>query len=276
MSLKTIETERFHWCWKEFGHGSKLMLAFHGFNRSPDDFQAFGKELGAHYTVLAFDLFFHGRSYLKGEFNNPFFTLQELKEVIEKILAIYHAKDFEMIAHSFGGRLAFNLIELFPENVDAIYLMAPDALRFNPGYWFATQTSLGQRIMKKYMQAPGPILALMRLLPKFGLFSEKAIEFYISQISYGPVRERVYKIWMGHRKTVVDQNVVAGLIKKHRITFMLFLGKYDSVIPARAGEKLIRKSGPTATVIYLETGHRVQERHQEISRWILDRKSIRK
>ena len=147
-----IDTDRFHWCWKEFGHGPKLMLAFHGFNRSADDFQAFGKELGEHYTILSFDLFFHGRSYLKGEFKNPYFTLQELKEVTEEILSIYQRTEFELTAHSFGGRLVFNLIGLFPDKVKGIYLMAPDALRFNPGYWLATQTVLGQKIMRKYIR----------------------------------------------------------------------------------------------------------------------------
>jgi len=248
------------------------MLAFHGFNRNPDDFMPFGKELGEQYTILAFDLFFHGKSYLKGEFQAPYFTLAELRTVTEKILSIYQAEEFELMAHSFGGRLVFNLVELFPDKVKGIYLMAPDALRFNPGYWFATQTGAGQYIMRRYKQAPGPILSFMRMLPRLGLYSEKAIEFYISQVSYGPVRERVYQLWMGHRKTIVNQKVIARLIRKHRIRFRLFLGRFDSVIPAKAGEKLIRLSGPTASLIYLETGHRVQEKHGVIAGFIREEK----
>ena len=274
MTYQSIDTDRFHWCWKEFGHGPKLMLAFHGFNRSPDDFMPFGKDLGEYYTILAFDLFFHGKSFIKGQSRTPFFTLPELKEVIEKILSRYHVQEFELLAHSFGGRLAFNITGLFPGQVKGLYLMAPDALRFNPGYWFATQTWLGKTIMKRYKQTPGPILAFMRLLPKLGLYSEKAIVFYINQVTFGPVRERVYKVWMGHRKTVVKQNEISFLIKHHQIPFILFLGKFDSVIPSKAGEQLIKLSGSTARLIYLEVGHRVHEKHREICGIILGNREL--
>lgn len=245
------------------------MLAFHGFNRSPDDFIPFGKDLGATYTLLSFDLFFHGKSFIRGESRNPYFLLPELKEVIEKILELYGKKEFSILAHSFGGRLAFNLTALFPGQIRGLYLMAPDAMRFNPGYWFATQTWLGTTIMRKYKQSPGPILAALRIFSMLGFFSEKALEFYISQLTYGPVRERIYQLWMGHRKTVVKQRETAAAIRRHRIRFILFLGRFDSVIPAHLGEKLIQNCGPTAKLMYLETGHRIHEKHQDICRIIL-------
>jgi hypothetical protein len=92
-----------------------------------------------------------------------------------------------------------NLVEIFGNRVEGLYMMAPDAMRFNPGNWFATQTWLGRKIMSKYRHNPEPVIKMMRTMSKLGFYSEKALEFYISHIIYEPVREKVYKVWMAHR-----------------------------------------------------------------------------
>lgn len=267
--IHSVETARFHWFWRQYGKGQKILLAFHGFNRSPDDFHSFEKWLGDDYTILAFDLFFHGKSVVKDNEHLPAFNRAELKEVIELVLERFGRKNFELIAHSYGGRLAMNCVEIFGSRVEGLYLMAPDAMRFNPGYWFATQSALGRKIMRKYRHNPEPVLKFMRLLAKLGLYSEKAIEFYISHVNFEPMREKVYKVWMAHRHTVVSRKHVTEIISKNNIRTLLFFGKYDSIIPPSLGIRFAKEAGSSAKLHILEIGHRVHEKNKEISEIIL-------
>jgi pimeloyl-ACP methyl ester carboxylesterase len=143
-------------------------------------------------------------------------------------------------------------------------------MRFNPGYWFGTQTALGRMIMRRYKHNPGPILKFMRLLPKLGLYNEKAIEFYIHQVTFEPMREKVYKVWMSHRYTVINRRKVSEIIKRHQIPVFLFFGRFDSVIPPVLGENFAKLAGPSAHLCIIDTGHRLPEKHQEISEVILN------
>lgn len=247
------------------------MLAFHGFNRSSDDFIPYGKLLGEHYTILAFDLFFHGKSEVRGDFSNPAFILEELKEAMDSILSRYWHQEFEILAHSFGGRFAFNLLELYPQRIKGMYLMAPDALRFNAGYWLATQTRLGKLLIRRYRSQPDLIIRFLQLLPKTGFYSEKAVDFYISQISYGPVREKVYRVWMAHRLSGINPKKMSELIRENRIPFLLFLGQFDTIISHSAGKKMVDRCGETARLIMINSGHRVHEKHHEVCHAILNR-----
>ncbi len=265
MSKKSIKLKSFTWCWKEYGHGKKLMLAFHGFNRSPEDYQPFGKSLGTEYTIIALDLFFHGSSFVEFDEEPPALSKDDLKELIDAILKQYNAAEFEVIAYSFGGRLALNCVEIYKSRVKGLYLMAPDAMRFNPGYFFAVQTSIGRAIFKKYLKDPSLLLKIMKLTVSLGLYSSKAMGFYINHIEYEPMRKKVYHSWMLHRKIVPDLNKVTNIIKKENIRLLLFFGKYDIIIPPKLGELFAKRVGRPDALHILEIGHRLTEKHGEIA-----------
>jgi pimeloyl-ACP methyl ester carboxylesterase len=273
VSFQTIDTPRFHWRWQEFGNGPEILIAFHGFNRSPADFIPFGKWLGNHYTILACELLGHGGTTLKGPIRREYFTYNELAEVIELMTAKYGAKKFSLMAYSFGGRLAFNCVEMFPERINSMYLMAPDALRFNPGYWFAAQTSVGRVLMRFFSDRPAPVLALMSLLGKTGIYHPKAMEFYKNHIRFGPMRDKVKAVWLSHRKTVPDLNLVTSNIREQGIRVLLFFGQYDTIIPTRLGRRFVAKTGNCSALIELECGHRLTDKHLEICDYILSERS---
>lgn len=265
MSNKSIKLGAFTWSWKEYGYGEKLMLAFHGFNRSPDDYQPFGKWIGNEYTIIAPDLFFHGDSTVEFDKDPPALSRDDLKELIDAILKKYKTTDFEVIAYSFGGRLALNCVEIYKSRVKGLYLMAPDAMRFNPGYFFAVQTFLGRAFFKKYLKDPSPLIKIMKLTASLGLYSAKAMSFYINHIEFEPMRKKVYNCWMLHRNTVPDLQLVTSIIKKENIRLLLFFGKYDIIIPPKLGESFAKKAGKPEALHILEIGHRLPEKHREIA-----------
>lgn len=270
MSHKSLDTPRFHWCWKEFGSGNELLIAFPGFNRTPDDFKPFAASLGNRYTILAFELLFHGNSYVKGEPNA--FTRDEFHEFISLVLHQYGHSRFSVMAFSFGGRNALNIIEVFADKLDAVYLMAPDAMRFHPSFRFATRTLAGRALFKQVNSNPGLILRLMRWSVKLGLYNQKAMDFFINQISFAPNRKRVYDSWMSHRKTIPRLKTIASLITGYKIPTLLFYGRYDTIIPARQGYRFQSGAKELVQVFIIDCGHRLPEKHHEIGGIILTEK----
>ncbi|HMT30104.1 MAG TPA: alpha/beta fold hydrolase, partial [Bacteroidia bacterium] len=117
MSYKSLKKGAITWNWKEYGRGAKYLLAFPGFSRSPEDYHSFGKWMGAEDTILAFELFFHGHSEVKYEDEPPVLTYQLLKDLMDEILERYKITEFELLAYSFGGRLALNLVEIYGSRV---------------------------------------------------------------------------------------------------------------------------------------------------------------
>ncbi|MBL0341643.1 MAG: alpha/beta hydrolase [Bacteroidetes bacterium] len=269
MSYKSLKRGNITWSWKEYGRGKRILLAFHGFNRSPEDFHSFERWLGHEFTILAFDLFFHGASTVDFHDTPPPLSRPVLKEFIEAVLIKYNVREFDVLAYSFGGRLALNCVELFEERVKGLYLMASDAMRFNPGYYFAVQTRIGRAVFRSYLINPKPLMQLMKLVASLGWSNKKAIEFYMHHMVFEAMRYKVYNCWMLHRETVPDINSVTKLIKENNTSLLLFFGKFDIIIPPKLGAGFAKKAGRKHALHILDIGHRLPEKHQEISEIIL-------
>ncbi len=269
LSYKTLKKGRINWNWKQFGTGKTLLLAFHGFNRSPDDFEPFGRWIGDKYTILAFDLFFHGKSHPEMDTELIPLSLPDLKKLIDEILKIYGTHEFEVIAYSFGGRLALNCVEIYGNRVKGIYLIAPDGLRFNPGFYFAVQTRVGRAILKRYANNVTPVLKFMKLLTKLKLYKPKVMDFYMNHLVVEQMRMKVYHCWMFHRKTVPDLKEVVHIIKSEKIRLLLIFGKYDLIIPPELGQRFAKKIRRPHSLYILETGHRLNEKSREIAEIII-------
>ncbi len=260
------------WSWKQYGQGKRMMFAFHGFNRGPEDFEAFSRQLGEEYTLLAFDLFFHGKSSVEtGDHIVPM-TLEVLKSLIDDILEKYGVQEFEVMAYSFGGRLAMNCVEIYKGRVKGLYLMAPDGLRFNPGFYAAVQTYPGRILLKRYTHNVKAVLPIMKLLGSLRIYNPKAIEFYMNHLVVDSMRVKVYNSWMYHRSTVPDLNKVVKIIQQEKIRLLLFFGKYDLIIPPKLGERFAKRAGMPGALHILETGHRLHEKNREICEIILNGK----
>lgn len=267
-----FETKHIIWHYEIHGSGTKLLLAFHGFNRSASDFHSFARHLAGTYTIVAIDLIFHGKSRLRNPTKGSLPTLHDndLLELQNHFLKSFGVQSCILMGYSFGGRLAMKIAELNGKTVDLLCLIASDALKWNPGYTFAARTMLGRSLFLLMARYPASIFALMNFMGKVGLFHPKAVDFYKNQISNEQVRYRVYNVWVAHRRLVPDIRKVARQVVAHNITLRLFFGSYDKIIPAKMGSKLCRLSQPFANVHILEAGHRVFEKSQEISTILLN------
>ncbi|MBK7388164.1 MAG: alpha/beta hydrolase [Bacteroidetes bacterium] len=266
MSHFSLHLTDIHWNCQRFGTGPKLLIAFHGFNRTSDDFHTFEKHLRDSYTIVAVDLIFHGKTLLADSFSTKgLFTMDNLEELIRAILKNENKEQFSVMGYSFGGRLAMNCILLFPEKVDSLILIASDALRWNPGYYFATKSLIGKTIFRLMTNNPDFVVSILGFLSAISLIHPKAFEFYKNQLSFQPVRQKIYDVWMAHRNMVPDISLMQKNINKFHIQVLLIFGAYDRIIPARTGKKLIRNLKENAREVIIDAGHRVIEKSQAIS-----------
>ena len=104
------------------------------------------------------------------------------------------------MGYSMGGRIVLALYETIPEKINYLVLIAPDGLKVNPLYWFATQTLMGKRIFRYTMNKPAWFNGLLKVAKKTGLFNESIMKFVHRYIDDSAMRDKVYQVWTTMRK----------------------------------------------------------------------------
>ena len=164
---------------------------------------------------------------------------------------------FSLCGYSLGGKIALALTELFPERMQNLFLLAPDGIKANPWYYFASQTLLGQRLNKTSIKNPWIFRSFLNMSRRLGLADKKQAQFASTQMGNKEQRMKVYRIWMAHRRIKPDLTHLAELIHKFNIQTVLYIGKYERVIPLAPAKKFISTLGKNGTYIELDTGHQL-------------------
>ena len=124
MSL-SFEYEGINLEYEIIGNGEKAMFAFHGFSSSSSMFGVLEPSLGKNYTIYSFNLPYHGKSTIDAETTIHGIDTLQLQKYFKSFLWHIHHSYFSLLGYSIGGKLALKLIELFPNEVQHIFLFAP-------------------------------------------------------------------------------------------------------------------------------------------------------
>jgi pimeloyl-ACP methyl ester carboxylesterase len=234
------------------GNGEQHLLVFHGFGQDLSVFDFLSRSLSQHYTFYIFDLYFHGKSkWVNGEQ-----TLEkcEWKETIKLFLAENCIDHFEIAGFSLGGKFALATLEAFPEKIKKIYLIAPDGIKTSFWYSLATYPIFFRHFFRSMILNPERFTRLTRLLNKAKLVDQGLIRFAEYQMGSQEKRNRVYYSWVVFRHLTFNVNQIAALVNRHKIKFILIVGKYDKVIVPKNMNRLIKKLDNYKFEI-LESGH---------------------
>lgn len=223
------------------GRGPKILLAFHGIGQTGlTCFQSFGELLEDHYTIYAFDLFFHGQS--KGIQGNDDFSDQDIvtktlwKKLISEFLQVNQIDRFDIIAFSMGGRFALATLEEFSEKTDNTFLIAPDGVSEHPLYILASRFWPTRKLFHWVIQNPDILIKSANLLEKLGLIHKSLIRFTQFMLADPKRQETIYRSWLAFRMLKFD---ITQIYKKLDATKVyLFIGKYDKLLKAKDVEKL--------------------------------------
>jgi pimeloyl-ACP methyl ester carboxylesterase len=212
------------------GRGKKAILLFHGFGQDNSVFQKLTSGLDEYCTCYSFDLFFHGKSLYNGS-DKPF-EKNHLKEFLQALILENPIAEFSVIGYSIGSRFAQACVELFPNRIKEIILLAPDSISVNNWYKLATYTAVGRMIFKWIIFHPSVIYFFSDLAYKLRLIDAGLFRFVQSQINNSPNRERIYYTWVVFRKLKFNLKDLIDIVTKNNIAMMILTGSRDNVIPA--------------------------------------------
>lgn len=247
-----------------FGTGSRLLLCFHGYGESAASFAFLEEALARQFTVVAIDLPFHGGTQWRSD---PYLKPRDLLTALERLAAGFPRlkEGWWLLGYSMGGRVALQLLELAPEKIRRMVLLAPDGLNVNPWYWLSTQTKAGKRVFRWTMKRPAWLFFLLRTGNRLKLVNPSVFKFTSHYIDDQNARHQLYARWMVMRAFKPGLPTVARLIRHHQIPVELFYGSYDRIIRWQRAARFRRSCDPFCRLTLLSAGHQLlQPKFMEI------------
>ena len=244
---------RIHYsCW---GTGPRLLFCFHGYGESADTFSFLTEPLGRDFTLVAFDLPFHGQTHGQTDWHESlFFDPADLLTQMEEISSGY-TTPWTLLGYSMGGRVALHLLQLAPEKIGKLVLLAPDGLRVNPWYWLATQTQPGNRLFRFTMRHPGWLFFFLRIGNALNCVNPGIYKFTTRYIDNIKVRQNLYARWTIMRGFRPKPGLIQNIIRSRNIPVRLIYGRYDRIIRAERGLTFQKGIADLCTLQILPTGH---------------------
>lgn len=237
-----------------YGAGSSLLFGFHGYGESAQSFAFLETALDRDYTLVAIDMPFHGQTEWKeGLFLEP----RDLLAVLEELAAILPVRKerWTFLGYSMGGRVALHLLQLAPEKIGKLVLLAPDGLRMNPWYWLATQTRPGNHLFRFTMRHPGWLFFLLRIGNALHCVNPGIYKFTTRYIDNIKVRQNLYARWTIMRGFRPKPGLLRNIIRSRKIPVRLVYGRYDRIIRAERGQQFRKGIEDLCTLLLLPTGH---------------------
>lgn len=234
------------------GEGPRCVICFHGFGTYAATFDWLAGHVPGH-RFIAFDLPYHGRTQWN---DGDTFTPAQLMDIID---ACPHLTDrrFGIMGFSLGGRISLQLAQDFPERIERIVLLAPDGLHMNPMYWFASQTAIGNRMLKRILQKPAALVRMARRAEAMGLANKGIVRFVERYLEDARMRELVYHVWTTFRRFRPNPRKLARLLSDRNIPVTLIYGRHDTIIPLAPGEKFFSELRGRKKMEILDSGHQI-------------------
>ncbi len=241
-----------------YGAGSDVIFSFHGFGRKAEDFEIFESQLLSHQKIISINLFAHEESiFPTARIGKEPLEQAEWKEFFEAFLHQLDIQRFHLLGYSMGGRVSMMIMELMPQRVKSVLLLATDGLKINLLYRFASETKTGRRLYLSIIENPAGLFRTAKWLNKFGLINDKLHRFVQVHLDTLEKRWQVHDAWLIYAKMFPDLNKLGDIIRSSDIKFNMIFGKHDSVITPRLGYKFSKIIGSDEHLHLVESGHRL-------------------
>ena len=220
--------------YRRMGNGPAVLLAFHGIGQDNTCFEPFAQSLAQSFTIFSFDLFYHGHSScVHGEAYTDIelLTKSYWKQLLTAFLHEHEIQRFSVAGFSMGGKFAIATAELFADQLEELWLLAPDGITISPWYQLATHTRLGRVIFRYFLKHLSVFRRVGHLLTSMRLLDRSALRFAESTLATPEQRVRVYRSWLGFRTLGVNMVSFSDLMNHRPVRIRLFLGYFDRVLP---------------------------------------------
>lgn len=242
----------------QIGDGMETYFAFHGFGRKQEDFEIFQTRLKPNQRIISFSLFAHGESYFPQErIPHEPLTAEEWKSIIQALMDFFQVKKIHLLGYSMGGRVCLMTLQLMPKKIGRVLLLAPDGLKINLLYRFASGTTIGRKIYRYIIDNPSFLFRIAKGLNKIGLLNDKLHRFVHVHLDTREKRWQVHDAWLFYKNMFPDLQGLAKIIREREDSFLMIFGKYDSVITPALGNKFSKMIGNDSHIRIVDAGHRL-------------------
>ncbi len=250
-----IELDALRLHYLKIGAGAKLLVAFHGYGNDASLFTHFNKHLGAEYTLYSFDLPHHGKSECD---DSRILEKQDMIKLLNSLKREMCVPRVSLMGYSIGGRVCLYLVELMPDAIDKVVLIASDGLVFNKFYYFLTNTRLGSRMFKNVLEKPKPYIKLVDWLKKGKVIDTHRHGMAMHYLQSTNSRSFLLKVWPCLKHLVPDNAKLRKIIQQQQIPVYIFMGAHDKIIPARLAQRF-KGNLDSVHLHILDKGHKVMD-----------------
>lgn len=234
----------------QWGKGSKLLLALHGFAHDHQMFNILKPGLQNEFTVIALDLPFHGQS----KWRNKYYDRALIKTLVQQALNKFNRKKLSLMGFSLGARVWMASLYHIAPQVEGLYLLAPDGIKTKWVNWLEHIPTPVINLLKKSSENPERLIRFAGRLEKWHLINKFAKRFVQFHLKNNHSRERLFGTWRSIRFFKVNKKELAELVLQYRIQLIIVVGKKDPLLSIVTIKRLV-STIPTAELHLLNKTH---------------------
>ena len=233
--LTEIKSVKLHW--EQSGQGDKNILMLHGWGCSTKHFEPIAKALASDYHVTVIDFPAHGESSQPPE---PW-GVSDFADCVKQLIEKLGIAPCDIIAHSFGGRVALWLAANEPQLVNRLVLTGCAGLR-------KPQTEEQKKKSQRYQKLKKLYLGLEKVKPLQSLAESglKALQQKYGSADYNALSDEMKKTFV----KVVNEDL-SPLLPRIQASTLLVWGEKDDSTPLWMGQKM-EKEIPDAGLVVFE------------------------
>ena len=240
--MPVFETDSSTLHYYEYGTGDEILLAFHGFGMRGTQFKVLENAFSKKYKIISFDLFFHGDTLIK---NNSVQNIRkglQSKQFAQQISSFLTNKypdvaKVSLLSYSIGTRMALCLIENMPQQIDSVYLIAPDGIEPNRLLKLGGANFLINRLFYKLVYSPKTVHFLLNSLLKFNYIDDAIHRILKAEFGTTETRLACYNTITYYAQLSFNRQKIAEAINKNNLNCHLYFGTKDKLFPSKIGER---------------------------------------
>lgn len=251
----TLGRHRLHYL--KSGSGKKFLIAFHGYGQDAAQMLFLAPEPAHRYTLLSFDLPYHGRTLWDSR--DLFWERETTVLFATALQRQFGIERWALAGYSLGGRLCLCLAEYTPASVERVTLLASDGLVKNHLYYWLTRTRTGGTAFRHFISHPVFYKQLAGALRYLHLLHPARHQLFLQCTRDPKALRQLYLTWRSMSRLLPCKQELQRHITKYQIPVHLFMGAYDRIIPPRQGF-LFARDMPGTQVHLLKKGHQLLDK----------------
>lgn len=232
-----------------YGRGDKVLLAMHGYGDHANLFSILKRSLEAHYTIYAIDLPWHGRTQWQADG----FTPQDIVAIIDILLQKAKVNQFSLMGFSMGGRLVLSVLPHFSQQIERLFLVAPEGLSKRRLYGIDLLPKWFRNWVKGLFKSPEWFFRLLRFVRRIGLIREFEYEFMFRHFHRNDRRKRLLDTWVSLADFKLNKSIILAEINNHSIPTFLYFGNKDRIVPPKSGVQFAKNNNNIKLTILKST-----------------------